>query len=361
MARGIAHDLEWRRPPALEYLAALLHGRRARLAEAERLDPLCLLRTLPELARAACPGADYRAAAELQRRVVHDLVVELSFAAGCLVEAGRELLAAMQARYQVENLKVVLRAFLNHLPLERVERNLLFVPEALGLDLPELLEAGTLEKLASLVPLDAPRSALQSALRRSSAPPRLFFLEAALDRGYLEDLLEKAGQLGADDRAVVRPIVEQEACAFQLMLVVRGRFLHGLAPETLLPLHLRSSGLSRARFRAMSAAPDVRASAIPALGRAIDILPAGSEPGETSPAAGIARLESMAWTRHLRLSIRAFRRSHMGLGAIVGYFGIRRVEVQNLITLSEGVRGGVAMESIRARLIPRAVLEVARV
>jgi len=44
----------------------------------------------------------------------------------------------------------------------------------------------------------------------------------------------------------------------------------------------------------------------------------------------------------------------MGLGAIVGYAGLRRVEVANLITISEGIRGGMAAEAIRGRLIPRA-------
>ena len=63
----------------------------------------------------------------------------------------------------------------------------------------------------------------------------------------------------------------------------------------------------------------------------------------------------------MRLANRAFRRSHMGMGAVVGYTGIRRVEVANLITLSEGIRAGMAAETIRARLLPRAGMEAANV
>jgi vacuolar-type H+-ATPase subunit C/Vma6 len=43
----------------------------------------------------------------------------------------------------------------------------------------------------------------------------------------------------------------------------------------------------------------------------------------------------------------------MGLGAVFGYVGIRRVEVANLITLSEGIATAKASETLRARLLPR--------
>ena len=47
----------------------------------------------------------------------------------------------------------------------------------------------------------------------------------------------------------------------------------------------------------------------------------------------------------------------MGLAAVVGYVGIRHVEVANLITLSEGIVAGIAPETLRARLLPRIDLE----
>ena len=66
-------------------------------------------------------------------------------------------------------------------------------------------------------------------------------------------------------------------------------------------------------------------------------------------------LEVMARNRFLRLANRAFRSSHMGPGALVGYTAIRRVELANLVTLTEGIRVGLRPEAIRARLIPQAV------
>ena len=42
----------------------------------------------------------------------------------------------------------------------------------------------------------------------------------------------------------------------------------------------------------------------------------------------------------------------MNVAAVAGFLGIRRVEVANLITLSEGLRLGMDGRELRARLIP---------
>jgi hypothetical protein len=96
------------------------------------------------------------------------------------------------------------------------------------------------------------------------------------------------------------------------------------------------------------------------VGRVLDALPS-EQASEALATVDPAALEALAWKRFLRLANRAFRRSHMDLGAVVGYAGIRRVEVANLISLSEAIRTGMAAEVVRARLIPRTDLESAYV
>lgn len=343
----------------LDYLAARFHGRRGRVAEAERLDELCRLRTVPELADAVLPDAKLQTSAAFQRGTLADLVWELSHSIRYLDEAGGDLLAWMSVRFQVENTKVLLRGFLDRTPLEELETHLLVLPENLALDASALLGAATLEQFVARLPRELPRQALRGALGTYRGQTRPFFLEAALDRGYFQELLDRAGRLADEDKEVVAPIIEQEVNMFLLMLAVRGRFGYGLTPEMLLPLHIRSRGVPIGRFNAMLTAPDLRTAASWAVGRVIDTLPAEHESSETSGSLDAADLEALAWQRFLRLANRAFRRSHMGLGAIVGYTGIRRVEVANLITLSEGIRAGIAPEVIRARLVPRHNEEVA--
>jgi vacuolar-type H+-ATPase subunit C/Vma6 len=341
----------------LDYLAARLHGRRSRLAEASRLDALCHLSNTPELGRAVYPDSELHAVADFQRRLAQDLVRELSGFLKQLEGPGADLLGWTLVRFQVENIKVLVRAFLRRTPLEAPEEHLLSLPRGLALDVPALLAADSLKAFAELLPAGAPRQSLRQALGIYHDQSRPFFLEAALDRGYFRELLDKVEPLAGEDKELIKPIVLQEVDAFHLMLAVRGKFHYDLAPELLSPLHIRRSGIPCNRFNAMLAATDVLSAAGFAVGRAIDALPATGGPGESSALVDVSQLEAMAWRRYLRLSNRAFRRSHMGLPVVIGYAGIRRVEVMNLITLSEGIRAGAEAERIRTRLIPRADLE----
>ena len=77
------------------------------------------------------------------------------------------------------------------------------------------------------------------------------------------------------------------------------------------------------------------------------------------PPAFIAQVEALAWQRQARLANRAFRRSVAGLGMLVGYAGLRRLEVARGISLAEGIRLGVPADALQARLLPRAQTEVA--
>jgi V/A-type H+-transporting ATPase subunit C len=341
----------------LDYLAARLHGRRSRLAEAERLDGFCRLRDFPELGRAVYPEAEFPAAADFQRRLAQDLVRELSGLLKHLEGAGAELVSWMLVRFQVENIKVLLRGFLRRTPLEAPEEYLLSLPHGLALDRQALMGAGSLEEFAERLPLGSPRKCLTAALNIYRDQPRLLFLEGALDRGYFQELLARTERLSGEDRELIQPIMRQEADAFHLILVVRGKFHYGLTPELLLPLHVSRSGIPSERFSAMLAVSDIRAAASLAVGRAIDALPTECGSAEASATVDPSVLETLAWKRFLRLSNRAFRCSHMGLGAVVGYVGIRRVEVANLITVSEGVAMGAKADALRARLLPRTDLE----
>lgn len=354
MMRAIKNDLD--------YLAARLHGRRCRLAEGERLDELCRLGGISELARTLYPEREIRTANGLQRRWVSDLAGEFVELAAFLTGAGAQLLTWMLARFQVENVKLLLRGFTGGRPLESLERHLISLPAELGIHSEALAAAGSLAEFVRLLPAGPLRESLDEFVQGARDPPRLFFLEAALDRGYYRELLDRARRISGEDRKVVAPLVFQEADLFHLMLVVRGRFFYGLEPEILRPFHVKGTELSRSLFIRLLSAPDLLTGAGSLAGLVLDRLPTGLRESSASPDSRLpALLEACAWNRYLGLAERAFRRSHMGLGAVIGYAGIRRVEVANLITLSEGLRAGLPAEVIRGRLTPRSEREVAHV
>ena len=344
----------------LDYLATRLHARRSRMAERARLDELCRARSLPELGRAIFPGGEFSAATDFQRRLVQDLAAEISGCLKHLDEDDQDFVAWLLARFQVENMKILLRGYLNHSPLEILQLHLVSLPDGLGLDASALLAAKSLEEFVGLLPAGSPRSRLH-AVMASQREPSLFVLEAALDAGYFQELLARNNQLRGGETEIIKPQISQEANLFQFLLVVRGRFHFGLTAETLLPLRVSDGGDVVEWFRAVLSAPDMLSAAKCVVGIVIDALPAAGRSGGEQSVVDISVIEALAWQRYLRLANSAFRRSHMGVGAVAGYFGVRRMEIANLITLSESIRLGVDERETRARMIPRTDLEVAHV
>jgi|WetSurMetagenome_2_1015567.scaffolds.fasta_scaffold145080_2 vacuolar-type H+-ATPase subunit C/Vma6 len=347
----------------LDYLAARLHGRRSSMAEGERLTGLCRIRGLSELARTICPGSESERILDVQRLLVFELARELSGFLAHMSGPGASLLNWTLERFRVENLKVLLRAFLTKPPAANPQEYLAPLPKELALNSQDLESVESLDDFVRLVPKGPLRRSLEEALEIYHDRPRPFFFEAALDHGYFQGLLAGVEELSGEDREIVNPMVCQEVDVFHLMLVIRGRFHYGLTPEKLLPLHVAGTRISRTFFTEMLSDQDLSTAAGRAAGRVFDGLPFDRGPTDGSAAVtnNGSSLERLAWKRYLRLANLAFRQSHMGLGAVVGYAGIRRMEVANLITISEGIRKSMGAETIRARLITYSDAEAAHV
>jgi vacuolar-type H+-ATPase subunit C/Vma6 len=343
--RRIANDLD--------YLAARLHARRSRMAETERLDGLCRIRSLPEFYLTIFPESEFTGNLDFQRRLVYELIGELSGLSAHMSGPGADLMDWALVRFQVENLKVLIRACLTKAPLEDVYGYLVPLPRELALDNQGLAKAASLEDFFLLVPKGLPRESLKKALEIYHDYSRPFFFEAALDRGYFQGLVARTERLSQEDREIVQPMVCQEADIFHLMLVARGKFHYSLTQEMLLPLHVTETRITPALFAVMLNDQDLYTSVGRVAERVFDKAFDKHGPNDGSMVVDASTLEGLAWNRFFRLANLAFRQSHMGLGTIMGYVGLRRVETANLITISEGIRSNMAAETIRGRLIPR--------
>ena len=336
----------------LDYLATRLHARRSRMAEAERLDALCAVHTLPELSRAVQMETEYESPARFQRRLVQDLVRELVSCIPHVGGAGGGLLAWLPVRFQVENTKTLLRGFVNQTAPDALQEHLVTLPEGPALDVKGLAAAKTLESFVGLLPPGRPRQYLSEAVARHRDQPQPFYLEAALDCGYFRDLLARTFRLSGEDQVVARPLALHETNFFLFMLVARGRFHFNVSADALLALALPE--ICEDWFRKLLTVPDLLGAAKVGVGIVFDELPTEQSTDE-------AALEGLAWKRFWRLAHDTYRRDHMGLGAVLGYVALRRIETANLITISEGIRSGMVPAAIRARLTPLKELEVAHV
>lgn len=327
------------------------------MAEGERLADICRIQSLPELFQIVFPESELAGILDFQRFLVYDLLGELSDLNAYLSGPGADLIGWIPVRFQVENLKVLIRGCLTGVKIEEDSSHLILLPGELALETEALATAESPEDFVPLVPKGLLRENMERALEIYRDRPQPFFFEAALDRGYFQGLVARVEGLKREDRQIVAPMVYQEVDTFHMMLVARGRFNYGLAPENLLPLHIAGARVPLALFAAMLSDQDVFTLAGRVLQRALDTVPSGQEQGAGPVAVYASTLEKLAWKRFLRLSNTAFRQSHMGLGAIVGYTGLRRIETANLITISEGINSGMSAEKIRRRLITQADAE----
>lgn len=342
-----------RRSEDLDYLAARLHGRRSRMAEAERLDGLCRIRTLSEFFCALYPETELQGVTQFQRLLVSELADELYEFLPLLSDPGADLLRWMLVRFQIENLKVLARQCFTAASPDETGAHLVPLPGEFSLDIRDFAQTESLEDFVRLIPKGPFRESAERVVGVARDKTKMFFFEAALDRAYCEGLVARADRLVPEDNEPVRAIVNQEVDMFHLMLVVRGKFHYRLSREMIQPLHVAGTLISRGLFSAMLNDLELDVAVGRVAERVLDGMPFQQGPCDGSKTVESFALEGLAWKRFLRLSNMAFRQSHPGIGTVVGYAGLRRVEVANLITISEGIRGSMPPESIRAHLILR--------
>jgi len=336
----------------LDYLAARIHARRSRIAEAERLDGLCRIRSLEEFFRIIFPESHMKGIVDFQRQLMNELINELFTVRACLTGPGADILDWMLVRFQAENVKVMIRAYLTKTPLEEIQDYLIPLPIEFSLNAQDLANAESFEDFVRFVPMKLLRESLEKTLEIYRENPQPFFFEGALDCAYCKGLIERAEHLFGEDRTCIRPMVYQEADIFNIMLVARGKFYYGLSPKELQLFYVPGTRISHAQFLAMMSDTDLLTSIYRVSDRVLDVDLSQFGLKEGSIDDGASVIERLAWNRFFRLSNLTFRKSHMGLAAIIGYMGLRRIEATNLIRISEGIRMEMPSEAIRGYMIP---------
>lgn len=261
----------------VDFATARLHARHSAMIEGARLDAMCRVRTVPELARRLWPDAPANmSSGDLQRRAMADFAAEID-----------ELSLAVPTG---------VRAFF------------------------EKIKDGLLNK---------PHKSLAEDTRKASQ--------------YYMGLIESAKACVSPYDKAAMSIAVQEASIFLCMLALRLAFNYSMKPSEVRGYYFDGTALSFESFDRVLACGDL-AEAIGICSKAI----AGGLYCES-----ISGLEAAARDRYLALARRIWMADTAGAGAIIGYVGLRRIEVSNIVMLSEGLRLGVESGRLRSYLIPR--------
>jgi vacuolar-type H+-ATPase subunit C/Vma6 len=324
----------------LDFIVAKVHGMRGLLYEEEPLRQLCNAASVEALAQQLAPNDPVGDAVGLQRVLTAEHLASLFKLYPLLDGWMAEFYLWLLRRYQAENLKVLMRGWAAKLDERAVARYLVRPPDKLALPVAEMMQAASMEALLDAVPQPVLREGPRMGLPHYEHTGQLFFLEAGLDRAYLAELKRLADRAPASQRGAAEPLVAFELDVYNLMLTLRGVFNYGLAFDILRPLLAPFGRYATARrLDALRQAPTRE--------EAEELIPTALwHPGEGDAETGMRR-------RLYALANRQFYDAGIHFGAVVAFTALKRIELSNLVKISEGVRYGRPADAIRGSLIGR--------
>jgi V/A-type H+-transporting ATPase subunit C len=291
------------------------------------------------------------------RRAVYQIKKHLADAFDVLVplvpRLARFLMIQLYRRYEVDNLKALMRGIERGTPWEQVRYVLFPLGSFTTLDAERLMEAegvgATIERLRDTPYYDT----LSHAIKRYTAEGSLFPLEVALDLDYWRTLWRDIDHLTGTDRAQARRIVGSLLDATNLMWAIRYRVNHHLSEEEIinytLPFGYR---VHDEDVRAIAAGADVAqviARVYPDLEDVREML--------KEPQDGLPQLEALLQRYVMKECRTAFIGYPFHVGIPVAYLILTEFEIQDLTVLVEAKASQMPVERFRPYLLMGHVLD----
>jgi len=290
----------------------------------------------------------------------NDLVETVGKARRFFRDRAGELAVWVLRRYDLHNVKAVLRGLVHQVPASEILASTLPVGELRPVDLAELARSANFRAAIDLlatwaVPLSRPLLELRVRWRGESM--EVSALELALDRWHLRSGLQAAQQAGEEGRTLLEALrLEADTVniltalrlvgAIDASATLRERF--GAEDVTALfvgPGHVQFGLLAEAARQ-------------PSAGKAVSVLaptPYGAvltSAMEAYTATGrLSVFERALARRQLQHAAGLFARDPLGIGVLVGYVALKTNEVANLRAIAQGLRLGEKPERLRAELM----------
>ena len=285
------------------------------------------------------------------RRIVYQIKKHLADAFDVLISLvprpAHLLVVQLYRRYEVDNLKALMRGIERGTSWEQVRYTLFPLGSSTTLDAETLMEAdgvgGAVEGLHDTPYYDT----LSHAMKRYTAEGSLFPLEVALDLDYWRELWRDVDRLKGTDRAQARRIVGSLLDTTNLMWAIRYRVNHNLSEEEIinytLPFGYR---VHDEDVRAIAAGADVAqvvTRVYPDLQDVRDLL--------EEPQDGLPHLEAQLQRYVVKECRTAFAGSPFHIGIPAAYLILNEFEIQDLTVLVEAKASRMPTERFRPYLL----------
>jgi len=327
----------------LDFVTAKIRGMRGKIYEGDALFQLCHVGTIEDLAAKLAPNTPVGDTISLQRHLTQKHVESLYRIARYLDGWDQQLFLWLLRRYQAENLKVLVRVWATKSTQDALNSFSVPVPPDISLPSHEMIHAQSMEELIMAVPERELREGALLGLGDYEETSRPFFIEAGIDKAYHAELNRLALQAKGESAAGARRLIELELDIYNVMFILRALFNYGVIFNKIRPFLAPLGALNMRIIDDMRNAPDIdtAAAAVPSTITG----ESGQMPGE--------RVELVMWQNMFRVANRTYYTSS-DMSAIIAFYFLKRVELANLIRISECIRYGERGDSIRQKLLTAA-------
>ena len=291
------------------------------------------------------------------RRTAYQIRKHLAAAFDAIVQLTpaptRSLVNRLCRRYEVDNLKALLRGIETSTPWEQV--NFVLFPLGAFTELPgqEMVEAESVAAAVDLLQGTSYYDTLSHAMKRYAEEQSLFPLEVALDLAYWRDLWRNVGQLSNASRMPGRRVVGSQLDANNLLWAIRYQVNHHLSEEEIINYTLPFGYRVRDEdIRAIAAGADIASIVSRIYPEVGDVAPLLRE-----PQSGIPELEG----RLQRYNAGVYRNAFLGypfhIGIPAAYLLLAEMEIQDLTLLLEAKSAQLPLERFQPHLLVGCISE----
>lgn len=259
-----------------------------------------------------------------------------------LPRGSRQVVSWYNRRFEVENLKAVLRAL--HYRVDATRARAALIPLAGSrVRWDDLLDAGSISALIERLRGSPYARPLENASERYQQERRLFPLEIALDLFYFQKLVRLMESLGRKEAAGARRFLGRSLAIQNLLWAYRYRIYGRMTPEQIINYTLHrafEAGLDTVRRVALGAPLAMEAARF------------GFEvPSGLSEVEALVEIEMLAQRELWRRAIAALSRPLFDLGGVLAYLWLLDAEVRDLMIVAEGKAMGLSGSEITRRMV----------
>jgi V/A-type H+-transporting ATPase subunit C len=274
----------------------------------------------------------------LIRIVLDDLVVLVR----PMSAEGRAFVMHWARKFELFNLKALIRGKLNELGDAEINANLYELPAYLALPHQALLRAETVLELLRLLEQGQYAYLANQVRHVYEAHREPFLLDAAIDQRYYANMVDLVADLSGTDREETLELVGLRLDRVNLLWMLRYRFTYGLsASETYLQLVPSPGALTRNRLLALLDLPTEEA-VLAALPKSLA--------GEVAGAEGIIEIERRVRAKSYRELRFALAKGTSGIARAFAYLELRELELKRLFTVVQARLMRIEGDALRLAL-----------